>query len=1758
MNRVHYNNRLCGRGERHWLTAGFIGQSGKHVCIIRSALLGGVALLALQGAGAAGLHWGNAYTWNVDIANDTHLSSLVAPPSGYYDVTYKIANGSTLTLDAGGNNQSPVYLAGSGNFINNGVISTTGQAITTDMAYFGSSYVSVTNNGTISAAIGSGDYALYNYDGITAITNNGTITATGGGGIYDLTDYWDFTNTGTINADRTAVYFMPATNTKFTNSGTIHSNYGIGVYDMGSGPGSTNSGTIYGQAIGVQLLAATLTNSGTISSPGLAVSMDAHSKLVNTASGIIDGSIGVPSLTFNRTIDNAGIISGNVDLGATSSIDSGNTFIARAGSLLKGNLVLGSGGDTFVTTIVNTGPGQFAGVLGSVSGTGKDTIRFLASEGAATRPLDLPTLFNRVELDVSNNATVTFTKGSAELASMGLSGTGSADVTVDISATNGPVLLDLTQPSMQTEGISGTPVPTAINVTSRGTLSSTRTDALLAASPVVVLSTASTFTNEGTVTLIDSTPQDQWSLHLAAVTGPGTVVNKGTINFSVADGISGNSGMLTVVNSGIISELPGSTGKRGIVFASSVTNSGTISVSGNAVVFGSYVDVPTLTNSGQIISSNDTAITDPYYSQPFAGWGCSSAPNLYWCGRPNIVNQAGGTISGHIYGIYIPGSGSVTNAGLISGDTAAIVFANGGGTLTLQTGSKIVGDVIGGGSDKLVLQGSGSEDSVFLNFATLDMQGPGTWTLSGANAINATTVSGGTLVITGTLAGTYTIDSGATLQGSTATLLTTAPVANNGTLVFDQSSDGTFGQAITGTGALVKTGTGALTLTAANTYSDGTTVSAGALIASSDSVLGATTGGLTLAGGTLRFASQFNLAATRGVVLGAGGGVIDTNGFDTALSQTVSGTGGLTKSGPGTLTLSAANSYSGATTIQSGTLALDGNGSIAASSGVVDNATFDISTTNTGTTIQSLSGNGAVVLGDKTLTISNASGEFSGTIAGSGALVLTGGSEILSGDSSYTGGTTIATGATLQIGNGGTTGWITGNVVDNGVLVFDRSDDINFAGDISGTGGVSFTGTGRVTLAGHNTYTGKLGIGSGAIVHMSDIGSVTGDIANNGTLDFDNSGDQSFASNISGSGNLTFTGGGTLTLTGNNTYTGNTVITAGMLNISSDANLGNGGTLVLANGTGVILTGGGTFNHPATVAGDPVFNVASGTTVTWAGQISDGTTPGDVEVTGGGTLILTAANTYTGGTTIRTGNTLQLGNGGATGSVVGTIANNGTLAINRSDNLASSNTITGTGGMVKNGTNTLTLNAVSTYTGATTVAAGRLVVGDAAHATAAIDSRTGGVTVANGASLSGFGTVAGAVANNGTIVTGQSSGSLTVGGLTQGSSGTLAVELSPSASSQLTVTGAANLGGTLSANFTAGSSTPHLYSVLTAGSINGTFANVTTSGAVTDMVYTVNYAPREVDIVTAPKTIGQIYGDLRTATFDTAFALNGMVMDRLGDCPSCSSWSFWARGVLSTAHTEGNSSIASFDNDLTGAMGGVDYRFENGISAHAVVGYATSDLTLKGLAEKASTSSVFFSLAGHAPVAGFEIDGSFFYMQNSTDLTRDTQLSGIASSTPDSSTYGFGVKAGYPLFGGDLVPEVRLSYATVNQSTTEETGGGMMDLALAGNDVSELRGDIGAILRHRFTTGDIVLVPAFKLFLDETLSAAPDYAAARFAVAASGFDSPAAKADRTAALIGAGLTGEFGNGLAIDVGFNSRIGSKQTEMIGSFGLNWHF
>jgi autotransporter-associated beta strand protein len=272
---------------------------------------------------------------------------------------------------------------------------------------------------------------------------------------------------------------------------------------------------------------------------------------------------------------------------------------------------------------------------------------------------------------------------------------------------------------------------------------------------------------------------------------------------------------------------------------------------------------------------------------------------------------------------------------------------------------------------------------------------------------------------------------------------------------------------------LIKSGTGTLTLTGNNIYTGGTTISAGTLQLGNDGTSGSIAGNVT-DNGTLAF-NRSDPVAFAGVISGAGNVV---------------------KLGPNTLTLTEDNTYTGSATISAGTLQL-GNGGTAGSvaGNVTDNGTLAFDRSDPVTFDGVISGAGNVVkLGPNTLT-------FTGT-------------------NTYAGGTTINAG-TLQLGNGGTTGSIAGNVLDNGTLAFNRSDSVTFASVISGSGNVVKLGTGTLTLPGTNTYTGTTTVNSGSLIVDGSIasaqtvvnpdgflgghGTIAGNLVNNGIIGQNNS-----------------------------------------------------------------------------------------------------------------------------------------------------------------------------------------------------------------------------------------------------------------------------------------------------------------------------------------------------------------------------------------------------------------------------------------------------------------------------------------------------------------------------------------------------------------------------------------------------------------------------------------------------------------------------
>ncbi|WP_342737243.1 autotransporter domain-containing protein [Bradyrhizobium sp. B117] len=413
------------------------------------------------------------------------------------------------------------------------------------------------------------------------------------------------------------------------------------------------------------------------------------------------------------------------------------------------------------------------------------------------------------------------------------------------------------------------------------------------------------------------------------------------------------------------------------------------------------------------------------------------------------------------------------------------------------------------------------------------------------------------------------------------------------------------------------------------------------------------------------------------------------------------------------------------------------------------------------------------------------------------------------------------------------------NTATAGSVAITNNSALNFF-DTSTAGNAAITNNGGLTFF-DATTAGSATITNGSFASLFFAASTT---AGSAVITNTNSGTVQFLDN-STAGNAVITNSGTVQFLDNSTA-GNAAITdTASGSVDFTASTGPNNDHKLSAGS---LDGSGTFSlgrNELTVGGNN-----RSTNVT--GVINDGGLGGSLVKAGTGTMILSGINTYTGGTTVSAG-TLQIGNGGTTGSIVGNVADNGTLAFNRSDAVSFGGVISGTGALQQSGTGTLTLSGVNTYTGATTVNSGTLRAGsaDAFGASSTFAIAAGSFLDLNGfnrtfGSLSGAGTVTGA---NSTI-----SGTFAPGNGTPGSSmamvGNLAfqsvaqylVRINPATASFANVTGTATLGGaTVNAAFAPGSYVARQYTILTAGSVSGTFNTVANTNLPSNLHTTLSY-----------------------------------------------------------------------------------------------------------------------------------------------------------------------------------------------------------------------------------------------------------------------------------------------------------------------------
>ena len=224
-----------------------------------------------------------------------------------------------------------------------------------------------------------------------------------------------------------------------------------------------------------------------------------------------------------------------------------------------------------------------------------------------------------------------------------------------------------------------------------------------------------------------------------------------------------------------------------------------------------------------------------------------------------------------------------------------------------------------------------------------------------------------------------------------------------------------------------------------------------------------------------------------GISVHSGAATLDTN---------LAGGNGLLKLGGGTLVLSGYDTFTGTTDIEGGTLELGfyNYNALGGSDGLTVNATLDLN----GTSINAgqLSGAGTITdnhTGRMITTLTVEGGTFSGQIENGArrqlALDVSSGEFVLTGSNSYTGGTTIEQGATLQVGNGGTAGSLSGDIVNNALLQVLESSNLTLSGNISGSGSLVQAGAGTATLSGDNSgFSGETSVQAGTLDLESPLG----------------------------------------------------------------------------------------------------------------------------------------------------------------------------------------------------------------------------------------------------------------------------------------------------------------------------------------------------------------------------------------------------------------------------------------------------------------------------------------------------------------------------------------------------------------------------------------------------------------------------------------------------------------------------------------------
>ncbi|HXU99205.1 MAG TPA: autotransporter-associated beta strand repeat-containing protein [Caulobacteraceae bacterium] len=633
-----------------------------------------------------------------------------------------------------------------------------------------------------------------------------------------------------------------------------------------------------------------------------------------------------------------------------------------------------------------------------------------------------------------------------------------------------------------------------------------------------------------------------------------------------------------------------------------------------------------------------------------------------------------------------------------------------------------------------------------------------------------------------TYSGATIIDSGQYLRMIGAGSVTGA-IIDNGSL-YDQDASGTFTPGvISGSGFVVFLSQGTMVFDHANSYSGTTSLGGGTVVIGNGQGFGTgqvtmdytkligtvtetVTNALTLRGTTTTIAAASGTKLTL-----TGGSLMDFDSVATALDLTFGDAaheGKVVIGGSQAIAISGANPIS--VTVAYGTLEAAGYDvaelmHAAQDVTVAAGATLDLG--GVGTFTPNLISAGSIVNSSTTLATlyTEKVSSVSGVISGRLAVDVVNGLLVLTGIDTFTGGATINSGAGLVLGGGGS---IKGAVDDEGSFTVQDTGPLTLSGAISGAGSLTLAGPGTLTLGGASTYTGGTTVEHGQLIvtngkalgaqgltldnHTTLISTATMTLLATGAGAFTFNG----ASTIAAAHGTTLTIGGSESVKVNaatlnfgqagddgvivfkaNTASGalplQLNVRAGVLR-AGDAAFGDdltidAASITVAAGAALDL-GGFDVEAPKLLGAGAVINSGAAATLaddsgTFAGVIS-----GNIKLAPGN-VVLTGTNTYTSGTTINSGDTLQLGAGGTTGSIVGTIDDEGTLTIDRSNALTLT-AISGAGAVVQKGAGTTTLSGLNSYGGGTTISRGELISGRAAAlGTGGTITMTGGELLAS-------------------------------------------------------------------------------------------------------------------------------------------------------------------------------------------------------------------------------------------------------------------------------------------------------------------------------------------------------------------------------------------------------------------------------------------